>query len=291
MAIPISKPYIGEEEKWAVLEVLDSGMLVQGTRTAKLEEKFAAVCGTQYAIATSSGTTALHVALLAHGIGPGDEVITTPFTFIATAEVIVLLGAVPVFVDIEPETGNIDAQAIKAAITPRTRAIMPVALYGQPADMAAINAIAARHRLPVIEDAAQSFGGELTGKRAGSLADIGCTSFFPATPLARYADIPGLCLPAKYRPCIWRKHHEPSTCIVPADRWAGACVDHSGLWCGTEHPTQTVRRRNCEDHEGTAGAVASAARPYAAFGFLPGAGAGTYPDTRHCHASIVLVPS
>ena len=175
--IPISKPFIGEAEKQAVLEVLESGMLVQGPRTAKLEEKFAAACATRFAIATSNGTTALHVALLAHGIGPGDEVITTPFTFQASVNSIVYTGARPVFVDIDEQTFNIDAGRIEAAITPRTRAILPVHLYGQTCDMNAILAIAGRHNLVVIEDAAQAAGAHYLGRCAGSFG-TGCFSLY-----------------------------------------------------------------------------------------------------------------
>lgn len=175
--IPISKPYIGEEEKRYVMEVLDSGMIVQGPRTAQLEERFAAACGTNYAIACSSGTTALHVALLAHGVGPGDEVITTPFTFIASVNSALFVGARPVFVDIDPETFNIDPNKIEAAITPRTRAIMPVHLYGYPCDMDAIMDIAKRHNIAIIEDAAQAIGAEYHGRRAGSFG-TGCFSLY-----------------------------------------------------------------------------------------------------------------
>lgn len=133
--IPISKPYIGETEKQAVLEVLDSGMLVQGPRTARLEEKIALACGVKHAVATSSGTTALHIALLAHNIGEGDEVITTPFTFIASVNSIIYTGARPVFVDIEEDTFNLNPAFIEDKITSRTKAIMPVHLYGYPCDM------------------------------------------------------------------------------------------------------------------------------------------------------------
>lgn len=175
--IPISKPYIGEEEKQAVLEVMDSGMLVQGPRTAALEERFAAVCSTSYAVATSSGTTALHVALLAHHIGPGDEVITTPFTFIASSSSILFTGARPVFVDVEEETFNINPDLIEAAITPRTRAILPVHLYGYPCNMGAIMDIASRHNLVVIEDAAQAIGATYQGKKVGSFG-TGCFSLY-----------------------------------------------------------------------------------------------------------------
>ncbi|MGQ9489408.1 MAG: DegT/DnrJ/EryC1/StrS family aminotransferase [Anaerolineae bacterium] len=175
--IPISKPFIGEAETQAVLEVLASSYLVQGPRTAMLEEKFAAVCGTRYAIATANGTTALHVALLANGIGPGDEVITTPFTFQASVNSIIYTGARPVFVDIAEDTFNINPELIEAAITPRTKAIMPVHLYGYPCDMDAILAIADRHGLLIIEDAAQAIGATYKGKRVGSFG-TGCFSLY-----------------------------------------------------------------------------------------------------------------
>lgn len=175
--IPISKPFIGEAEKQAVMEVLDSGMLAQGPRTAALEEKFAAVCGVSHAIATSSGTTALHVALLAHDIGPGDEVVTTPFTFIASVNSIIFTGARPIFVDIDAETFNIDPNLLEAAITPNTKAIMPVHLYGYPCDMDIIMDIAQRHNLAVIEDAAQSIGAAYKGRMTGSFG-TGCFSLY-----------------------------------------------------------------------------------------------------------------
>ena len=166
--IHISKPYIGDEEKKNVLEVLESGMLAQGPRVAALEEKFAALCGLKHAVATSSGTTALHIALLAHGIGPGDEVITTPFTFIASANSILYTGAKPVFIDIEEDTFNIDPAQIEQAITSNTKAILPVHLYGYMCDMKAIGAIAKKHNLAVIEDACQAVGADFEGKVAGS---------------------------------------------------------------------------------------------------------------------------
>ncbi len=175
--IPISKPFIGEAEKQAVLEALDSGMLAQGPRTARLEEKWAAACGARYAVATSSGTTALHLALLAHSIGPGDEVITTPFTFIASVNSIIYTGARPVFVDVEADTFNINPALIEAAITPATRAILPVHLYGYPCDMGAIMAIAEAHGLAVIEDAAQAIGADYQGRPAGSFG-TGCFSLY-----------------------------------------------------------------------------------------------------------------
>ncbi len=191
--IPIAKPLIGEEEKRAVLEVLDSGILAQGPRVAAFEKAFAEMVGVKFAVATSSGTTALHVALLAHGIGPGDEVITTPFTFIASANSILYTGARPVFVDIDAETFNIDPAQIEGAITPKTKGIMPVHLFGLPANMDAIMAIARKHNLAVIEDACQSHGAEYSGaeyssaeyggaeyksKRVGGFG-TGCFSLYP----------------------------------------------------------------------------------------------------------------
>lgn len=166
--IPISKPYIGEEEKRAVMEVLDSGMLAQGPRTAQFEQRFAQLCGVKHAIATSSGTTALHVALLANGIGPGDQVITTPFTFIASVNSILFTGAMPVFADINPDTFNIDPAAVERAISPHTKAILPVHLYGYVCDMEALQAIADRHGLKIIEDACQAVGATFNSKPAGS---------------------------------------------------------------------------------------------------------------------------
>jgi perosamine synthetase len=168
MSISIAKPVIGPEEKQAVMDVLDSGMLAQGPRTKEFEESFAVMCGTKFAVATSSGTTALHLALLAHGIGEGDEVITSPFTFIASANSVLFTGARPVFVDIDPKTFNLDVTKIEKAITPRTKAILPVHLFGLCCDMDAILAIAEKHHLAIIEDACQSHGAEYRGKRAGA---------------------------------------------------------------------------------------------------------------------------
>lgn len=167
--ISIAKPYISDREKQLVMEVLDSGMLVQGSKVAALEEAFADLSDVKYAVATTSGTTALHTAFLAHGIGEGDEVITTPFTFIASANSILFTGAKPVFVDIDIETFNIDPSLIEAAITPRTKAILPVHLYGYMCDMDAIMAIADKYNLVVIEDACQAVGATLNGKKAGSI--------------------------------------------------------------------------------------------------------------------------
>lgn len=168
--------------------VLHHGTYIMGNEVERLEKKLAAYTGAKHCITVASGTEALLISLMELGIGAGDEVITTPFTFVATAEVIVLLGAVPVFVDIEPDTCNIDARLIEAKITPKTKAIMPVSLYGQPADMDEINAIAAKYSLPVIEDAAQSFGATYKGKKSCNLSTIGCTSFFPSKPLGCYGD-------------------------------------------------------------------------------------------------------
>jgi UDP-2-acetamido-2-deoxy-ribo-hexuluronate aminotransferase len=171
-----------------IQRVLDHGRFILGPEVAELEQKLAARTGSRHCITCASGTEALLMALMALDIKPGDEVITTPFTFVATAEVMVLLGAKPVFVDVEPDTCNIDASRIEKAITPRTRAVMPVSLYGQPADMDDINAIAARHRLAVIEDAAQSFGAVYRKRQSCNLSTIGCTSFFPSKPLGCYGD-------------------------------------------------------------------------------------------------------
>jgi UDP-2-acetamido-2-deoxy-ribo-hexuluronate aminotransferase len=172
-----------------IKKVLDHGQYIMGPEVAELEQKLAAHTGSKHCITCSSGTEALLMALMALGIGPGDEVITTPFTFAATAEMIVLLGAKPIFVDIELDTCNIDISLIEAKITPRTRAIMPVSLYGQVADMDEINAIAARHgNIPVIEDAAQSFGASYKGRKSCNLSTFGCTSFFPSKPLGCYGD-------------------------------------------------------------------------------------------------------
>lgn len=168
--------------------VLNHGQYIMGPEVGELEKKLADYVGTKHCIGGSSGTDTLMIAMMALGIKPGDEVITTPFTFIATGEMIALLGAKPVFVDIEPKTYNIDPEKIEAAITPRTKAIMPVSLYGQCADFDHINRIAKSHGLAVIEDAAQSFGASYKGKRSCGLTTIGSTSFFPSKPLGCYGD-------------------------------------------------------------------------------------------------------
>ena len=168
--------------------VLEHGQYIMGPEVPELESELAKFCGARHCITVASGTEALIIALMALGIGPGDEVITTPFSFIATAEAIVLTGATPVFADIDPATCNIDQSLVEQLVTPRTRAIMPVSLFGQTADMEAINAIALRHGLTVIEDAAQSFGATYRGHRSCNLSMIGCTSFFPSKPLGCYGD-------------------------------------------------------------------------------------------------------
>lgn len=172
-----------------IQQVLDHGRYIMGPEVGEMEERLASLSGAKHCIAVSSGTEALLIAMMALDVKPGDEVVTTPFTFAATAEMIALIGAVPVFVDVEPDTGNIDARLIEAAITPRTKAIMPVSLYGQIADMAEINAIAAKHgHIPVIEDAAQSFGAAYQQRKSCNLSTFGCTSFFPSKPLGCYGD-------------------------------------------------------------------------------------------------------
>ena len=168
--------------------VLDHGQYVLGPEVAELERQLAAYVGVEHCIAVASGTDALLIALMALGVKAGDEVITTPFSFIATSETIALLGAVPVYVDIDPLTYNLDPALLEAAITPQTRAIIPVSLYGQPADFQAIHPIADRHGLPVIEDGAQSFGALHHGRRSGGLSTIATTSFFPSKPLGGYGD-------------------------------------------------------------------------------------------------------
>lgn len=194
----MSIPFIDLKSQYRALQtqiqarinaVLEHGQYIMGPEVRELEDRLAARTGAKHCITVASGTEGLLMSLMALGIGRGDEVITTPFTFAATAEMIVLAGATPVFVDIEPGTCNIDAAQIEARITPQTKAIMPVSLYGQTADMDAINAIAAKHGdIPVIEDAAQSFGALYKGRHSGNLSTLGCTSFFPSKPLGCYGD-------------------------------------------------------------------------------------------------------
>ena len=179
---------IKEEIDTAVLQVLDSTQFILGQEVTAFEQEFAAYCNSDYALALNTGTSALHLALLAAGIGPGDEVITVSFTFVATVAAICYTGATPVFVDIDPISYTIDVTKIKQAITSKTKAILPVHLYGQPADMDAIVEIARRHNLTVIEDAAQAHRAEYKGQRIGSIGDIGCFSFYPGKNLGAYGE-------------------------------------------------------------------------------------------------------
>lgn len=177
--IPVAKPIIGEEEIEEVEKVLRSGFIAQGPKVAELEEAFATYVGAEQAIAVSSGTTALHLALLAACVGKDEEVITTPFSFAATGNCALYVGAKPVFVDIDPKTYNLNPELVEEAITPKTKAILPVHLYGQPAKMDRINEIAQEHDLVVIEDAAQAHGAMFQNKMVGSLGDAACFSFYP----------------------------------------------------------------------------------------------------------------
>jgi perosamine synthetase len=176
--IPIARPQMGEEEKERVWEAMASGSLAQGPRVAEFEARFAEMVGVPHAVATSSGTTALHLALLGYGVGDGDEVVTVPFTFIASANSILYTGARPVFVDVREDDFTLDVDQLEPAITPRTKAIMPVSLYGQPADLPAIEAVAERHGLAVVEDAAQAHGAAIGDRRSGTWG-AGTFSFYP----------------------------------------------------------------------------------------------------------------
>jgi UDP-2-acetamido-2-deoxy-ribo-hexuluronate aminotransferase len=171
-----------------IARVLEHGQYILGPEVAELEARLAAYCGASYCIGVANGTDAIQIALMALDIGPGDEIITPGFTYIATAEAAAVLGAKPRYVDIDPRTYNLDPALLGAAITPRTRAIIPVSLYGQCADFDAINAIASAHGIPVIEDAAQSFGATYNGRKSCNLSTIACTSFFPSKPLGCYGD-------------------------------------------------------------------------------------------------------
>ncbi len=179
---------IKDEINTAVLNVLDSTQFILGDEVLALEQEFAAYCSAEHGVALNTGTSALHLALLAAGIGAGDEVITVPFTFVATVSAIAYTGATPVFVDIDPVSYTMDVNQIEKAITAKTKAIMPVHLYGQPADMDPIMEIAHRHGLKVIEDAAQAHRSEYKGRRVGSLGDIGCFSFYPGKNLGAYGE-------------------------------------------------------------------------------------------------------
>jgi dTDP-4-amino-4,6-dideoxygalactose transaminase len=186
--LKIQYQQLKEEIDKGVLETLDKTQFILGPNVTAFEEEAAAYLGVPYAVAVASGTDALHLALAAAGIGPGDEVITSPFTFIATAEAIRYVGAKPVFVDIEPGSFNIDPKLIEGAITPATKAVIPVHLFGQPADMPAIEAICKKHGLLLIEDCAQSFGAAINGKMTGAIGLAGCFSFFPSKNLGCYGD-------------------------------------------------------------------------------------------------------
>lgn len=172
----------------AIARVLASGIFIMGPNVEAFENELASYLGARHAISLNSGTDALHLALRALDIGPGDEVITTPFTFVATTEAIGIVGATPVFVDIDPATFNLDAALIEAAVTPRTRAILPIHLYGAPANLDAIQQVAQRHGLAVVEDCAQAIGAEMGGRKVGTIGEIGCFSFFPTKNLGAYGD-------------------------------------------------------------------------------------------------------
>jgi UDP-2-acetamido-2-deoxy-ribo-hexuluronate aminotransferase len=188
--IDLKTPYalLKSEVDARIQKVLNHGQFIMGPEVAELEARLGGLIGARHCITVASGTEALLIALMALGVKPGDEIITPSFTFAATAEVIVLAGARPIFVDIEPDTCNIDVCQVEAKITSRTRAIMPVSLYGQPCDMDELEAIAVRHGLVIIEDAAQSFGARYGGRWSCNLSRIGCTSFFPSKPLGCYGD-------------------------------------------------------------------------------------------------------
>jgi dTDP-4-amino-4,6-dideoxygalactose transaminase len=194
---PVQVPYLDLKAQYqsikaeidaAVARVLDSAQFILGAEVAGFEQDFAAYCGAAECIALNSGTSALHLALLAAGVGPGDEVITVPFTFVASVAAVLYAGAQPVLVDIDPRSFNMDPSALEAAISPRTKAIMPVHLYGQSADMDPIMEVARRHGLIVIEDAAQAHGSKYKGRPVGSIGDIGCFSFYPAKNLGAYGE-------------------------------------------------------------------------------------------------------
>jgi dTDP-4-amino-4,6-dideoxygalactose transaminase len=179
---------IKDEIDEAVLRVLGSGQYVLGKEVATFEERFAAYCSTQHAVAVNSGTSALHLALLAAGVGPGDEVVTVSHTFVATVAAIRYTGATPVFVDVDPESYTMTVAQVEAKITKRTKVILPVHLYGQPADMDPIMEVAAKHGLLVVEDAAQAHGAEYKGRRVGGIGDLGCFSFYPGKNLGAYGE-------------------------------------------------------------------------------------------------------
>lgn len=180
--------HLKEKIDAGIQKVLAHGQYILGPEVTELEEKLAAYVGVKYCISVANGTDALQIAQMAFGIGSGDEVITPGFTYIATAETVALLGAKPIYVDIDPKTYNLDPVKLEVAITPKTKAIIPVSLYGQCADFDTINAIAAKYNIPVIEDAAQSFGATYKGRKSCNLSTVACTSFFPSKPLGCYGD-------------------------------------------------------------------------------------------------------
>ena len=188
--IDLKQQYLGirDEVLSSVDRVFESTQFVLGKEVAAFEDEFAAYCGVRHGVAVNSGTSALHLALLAGGVGPGDEVITVPLTFVATTAAVVYTGARPVFVDVDPATYTMDPARIEAAITPRTKAILPVHLYGRAANMDAICSIGRRHNLLVVEDAAQAHGAEYKGRRCGSIGDLGCFSFYPGKNLGAYGE-------------------------------------------------------------------------------------------------------
>ncbi len=179
MKIPVARPLVGEEEIAAVTDVMRSGMLAQGSVVTEFESRFAEYCDASHAIGVNSGTAALHAALLAAGVGPGDSVVVPAFTFFATASSVSMCGATPLFADVDPQTFNIDPDSVRDLIRPDTRAVIGVHLFGQPFDVGAVRALCNDHDLVLIEDAAQAHGAEYHGKRAGSLADLACFSFYP----------------------------------------------------------------------------------------------------------------
>ena len=186
--LKIQQKIIKEDLNSRIQKVLSHGKYVMGPEVEELEEKLAEFVNSKHCITVSSGTDALLISLMSLGIKPGDEVITSPFSWISTTEVIVMLGATPVFVDIDPDTCNLDHTKIEKSITNKTKALMPVSLFGQPSKMDSINTVAKKHKIPVIEDAAQSFGATYLGKKSCNLSTIGCTSFFPSKPLGCYGD-------------------------------------------------------------------------------------------------------
>lgn len=178
MKIPIGNPDIGKDEIQAVMETMKSGWVTQGKKVEEFEKAFANYCGAKYGVATNSGTAALHLTLASLGIGQGDEVITTPLSCVATTNPIIYLNAKPIFVDVEPNTLNIDVRLVEKQITPETKAILPVHLFGHPVDLDPLNEIAEKHNIPIIEDAAQAHGAKYKGKKVGSLGHASCFSFY-----------------------------------------------------------------------------------------------------------------